>query len=135
MAAIDWTARLETGIETIDKQHRRWVGMYNDLDSAVQEGREQQALGEVLEALVEYSSYHFRTEEALMEHAEYDAEELELHRREHRVFTDQIVLYRDRTAAGFQRVTPEVVAYLRDWLVTHITATDRGYIRAIKDAD
>jgi hemerythrin-like metal-binding protein len=134
MAAIDWDKQLEVGIATIDKQHRRWVELYNALDIAVQEGRQESKLGETLEALIEYSQYHFGTEEVLMRQNEYDAEEFSLHCREHRVFTDQIVIYKDRHDAGFQRLTPVVMASLRDWLVTHITASDRGYISTLKGA-
>lgn len=134
MAAIAWAKRLDTGIATIDKQHRRWVELYNELDAAVEQGRERDALRRTLEALVEYSGYHFRTEESLMKQANYDQEEFDLHVREHRVFTDQIAIYRDRELAGSQRLTPEVVAYLRDWLVTHIKASDRGYITSLQNA-
>jgi hemerythrin-like metal-binding protein len=134
MAAIIWAKQLEVGIPTIDKQHRRWVEMYNDLDRAVQEGREEDKLSETLEALIDYSHYHFKTEEALMQQNGFDEEEFALHRREHHVFSDQIVIYRDRFAAGFHKLTPEVVQTLRDWLVAHITGTDRGYIRTLQDA-
>jgi hemerythrin-like metal-binding protein len=134
MAAIDWDTRLEVGIATIDKQHRRWVGMYNALDKAMQEGRDEDMLGKTLEALIEYSQYHFGTEEALMRQNDYDEEEFALHKREHRAFSDQIAIYRDRHDAGSRKITQEVVDTLRGWLVTHITASDRGYIRTLKDA-
>ena len=135
MPAIDWGPSLETGIDIIDQQHQRWVGIYNALDLARKEGREEEALRKGLGELVEYTQYHFRAEEALMRKASYDEEELSIHAQEHRIFTDQIVMFADRIAAGFTKFTPEVIAYLREWLVTHITATDRGYIRAVKDAD
>ncbi|MBW1880698.1 MAG: hemerythrin family protein [Deltaproteobacteria bacterium] len=134
MAAISWVPQLETGIEVIDKQHRRWVEIYNALDAAVQAGREEDALTKALTDLVEYSRYHFRTEEALMERASYDEEEFDLHRREHKVFTDQVVIYQDRATAGFQKLTPQVMAYLRDWLLAHVTGTDRGYITPLREA-
>jgi hemerythrin len=134
MDFITWSERLETGIQNIDKQHRRWVNLINDLHRAVAEGREQEGLREALDALVDYTQYHFRTEEALMKQAKYDEEEFELHCREHRVFTDQIVIFRDRLDVGFTKMSPEVTQYLRGWLVNHVTASDRGYIRPIKDA-
>lgn len=134
MAAIIWDSRLVSGIATIDKQHRRWVELYNDLDKAMEEGSEEAKVGETLDALMDYSQYHFGTEEALMRQNNYEQEEFDLHKREHRVFTDQMAIYHDRHQAGFRRLSPEVVATLRDWLVTHITASDRGYIKTLKDA-
>ncbi len=134
MPAITWGPSLEVGIETIDKQHRRWVNLFNTLDEAVSAGREQAALAEALEAYLEYSEYHFKTEEALMRQAKLDEEEYDFHLREHKVFRDQIVIYRDRHAAGFLTVTPQVTAYLRQWLLAHVTGTDRGYIQPIMDA-
>ncbi len=133
MAAIVWDDQLATGIETIDKQHRRWVELYNELDAAVVAGHGEDQLAETLAALIDYSQYHFRTEEALMRQNTYDQEEYDLHIREHRVFTDQMVIYRDRNLVGFQRLTPEVIGYMRGWLVSHITATDRGYITTLKE--
>jgi len=134
MALITWSEQLSVQIDNIDRQHRRWVELVNALDTAVREGREDEQLKKTLADLVDYTHYHFKTEETLMQQADYDAEEFELHRREHRVFADQIKIYKDRQSAGFQKLTPQVMQYLRDWLVTHITASDRGYIAPIKEA-
>ena len=134
MPAITWGPTLEVGIETIDKQHRRWVELFNALDDAVKEGQAEKALGEALEAYIEYSQYHFKTEEALMRQAKVDAEEYDFHLREHKVFRDQIVIYRDRHSAGFLKMSSQVMEYLRQWLLAHVTGTDRGYIQPIKDA-
>ncbi len=135
MSAIAWDSRLELGIANIDKQHKRWVDLYNDLDAAIAEGKEEEAVRKTVDELVDYTTYHFRTEEALMRQAQYDEEEYELHVREHKVFTDQMIIFRDRLLVGFQRMSPEVVGYLRDWLVTHITGTDRCYQDSVKALD
>ena len=66
MAAITWESKLEVGIKTIDKQHRKWVELYNALDRALETGEEEKKLAETLDALIDYSGYHFGTEEALM---------------------------------------------------------------------
>ncbi len=134
MPAITWGPKLEVGIENIDKQHQRWVELFNALDEAVQAGQEQQALGDALEAYSEYSSYHFKTEEALMRQAGLDEEEFDFHRREHKVFRDQTGSYRARYEAGLLKVTPQGTSYLREWLRAHVTGTDRGYIEPIKEA-
>ncbi|MEZ4220608.1 MAG: bacteriohemerythrin [Polyangiaceae bacterium] len=134
MSAITWGPSLEVGIETIDKQHRRWVELFNALDAAVKEGKEESALGEALEAYIEYSQYHFKTEEALMRQANMDEEEYKFHLREHKVFRDQMTIFRDRHSVGFLKMSPQVVEYLQHWLLAHVTMTDRGYIQPIKDA-
>ena len=133
MPLIEWGKELETGIRIIDKQHRQWVDLINDLGRAVEAGHEESVLRATVDALWEYTTYHFRTEEGLMERHGYDAEELALHRREHRVFTDQIEIFRDRIGSGFQKMTPRVIDYMYDWLVTHITASDRGYIQTLQN--
>ncbi len=132
MALITWGEKLETGLTVIDNQHKHWVGLINQLDQAMVEGRGLEQLVETLNALLEYTHSHFRTEEVLMERHGY--EDLALHRREHRVFTDQVEIYRDRLELGQNILTVQVMQYMREWLVTHVTGTDRGYIGTLKEA-
>ncbi len=132
MARINWGPQLELGFKTIDEQHRSWTEIFNALDKAQREGRDNEVLGKTLDRLLEYSFLHFKTEEGLMRSADYD--DLETHEREHRVFSDQIAIFRDKHAAGSLSVTPAVVEFLRSWLVLHITASDRGYITALREA-
>jgi hemerythrin len=132
MAMITWGPQLELGFKTIDEQHRNWTEIFNELDRAQRSGRGAEVLGPVLDKLLDYTFLHFKTEEGLMSSAGY--EELSTHEREHRVFADQIMIFRDKQAAGFMNVTPAVVDFLRSWLILHITASDRGYITCLKEA-
>jgi hemerythrin len=132
MAQIIWGPTLETGIKVIDEQHRHWTELFNALDLAQKQGRGGEVLGPTLEKLLEYTFLHFRTEEGLMKSSDYD--ELKTHKREHRVFTDQVEIFRDKHTAGFLDISPSVVDFLRSWLILHITASDRGYIPYMQDA-
>lgn len=132
MASITWGPQLELGFKTIDEQHRSWTNIFNALDKAQRDGRDSDVLGQVLDRLLDYSFLHFKTEEGLMKEAGY--EDLATHEREHRVFADQIAIFRDKHSAGSLSVTPAVVEFLRSWLILHITASDRGYITALRDA-
>jgi len=132
MPLITWGKQLETGVSSIDHQHQGWVDLVNELDVAILEGRGQEQVSQTLNELIDYTHAHFRTEETLM--AKHGYEDLKLHRREHRVFTDQIEIYRDRVDLGQMTLSIEVMQYMRGWLVTHITGSDRGYIATMKAA-
>jgi hemerythrin len=132
MAAITWGPQIELGIEKIDAQHKRLVELINELGQAMEEGRSADVMSATLVELVDYTHTHFRTEEVLLK--EHGYEELPGHKREHRIFTDQIEIYRDRFESGFQSVTQALMDYLSGWLVTHITVSDRAYLPTLKDA-
>jgi len=132
MALITWGPKLEIGIGIIDSQHRRLVNLINQLNEALEEGRGAEVVGKTLEGLIDYTHTHFRTEQELLK--EHDYEDYDLHCREHRIFTDQIEIYRDRLDAGSLRISKDVMGYLRGWLLTHIGSSDRAYIRTLKNA-
>jgi hemerythrin-like metal-binding protein len=132
MALITWVPSLEIGIGIIDSQHRSLVDLINQLDKAQEEGRGNEVVGETLEGLINYTHTHFRTEEELLKQHSY--EDFDLHCREHRIFTDQIEIYRDRCNAGSLRISSNVMAYMRSWLLTHIGSSDRAYTGTLKNA-
>jgi len=132
MQLITWGPKLEIGIGIIDSQHKRLVDLINKLDEATKEGRAAETVGETLKGLIDYTHTHFRTEQELLK--EHNYEDYTLHCREHRIFTDQIEIYRDRLDAGSLRLSDDVMGYMRGWLLTHIGSSDRAYIRTLKDA-
>ena len=132
MPLITWGPKLEIGIGIIDSQHRRLVDLINQLDEAITAGRGSEAVVETLQGLIDYTHTHFRTEQELLK--EHNYEDYTLHCREHRIFTDQIEIYRDRLDAGSLRISSDVMGYMRGWLLTHIGSSDRAYLRTLKDA-
>ena len=132
MPLITWGPKLEVGIGIIDSQHKRLVDLINKLDEATKEGRAVETVGETLKGLIDYTHTHFTTEQELLK--EHNYEDYKLHCREHRIFTDQIEIYRDRLDAGSLRISDDVMGYMRGWLLTHIGSSDRAYIKTLKDA-
>ena len=132
MPLITWGPKLEVGIEIIDSQHKRLVNLINKLDEATKEGRGAEVVAETLKGLIDYTHTHFTTEQELLK--EHNYEDYKLHCREHRIFTDQIEIYRDRLDAGSLRISDDVMGYMRGWLLTHIGSSDRAYIKTLKDA-
>lgn len=39
MSLLAWNENMMIGIESIDNQHQRWIGLINDLHEAMQQGR------------------------------------------------------------------------------------------------
>lgn len=131
MARVTWGSSFEIGIDIVDRQHRSLLDLINKLGTAMDEGRAQESMGTIMGELVDYTHYHFRTEEALLNR--YGYEDTDEHKREHRIFTDQIEFYRDRVAAGSQTVSEPLMDYLSGWLITHITVSDKAYERTLKE--
>ena len=126
MALIEWTDKMALNILEVDRQHQKLVGLINELDDAMQHGRGRDVVGAVLERLVDYTVYHFGTEEHLLETHNYPGSVR--HKLQHVEFVKKLIEFRDALARREISLSIQVMSYLSDWLVDHIQGTDRQYV-------
>lgn len=128
MFYIVWDASLNTGIDSIDIQHRQIVDYINQLHTAI-DVNDQAAISDVLDQVVNYTLTHFSFEEQLMERASYPL--YDAHRAVHQSFTKRMHDYHRRLSQG-EDVGRRLLADLRVWLTNHIKNDDRDYALTVK---
>lgn len=70
MQAFVWNARFETGIASVDEQHRRLVEIVNEMGEVLIDGSAtEKSINDIFSKLAEYALYHFADEERLMAEA------------------------------------------------------------------
>lgn len=124
MFYFTWEPSFETGIDIIDSQHKRIVDYINALHEAMN-AKQPAKVEEVLDQLVDYTITHFTFEESLMEKAGYL--HFEAHKKVHEAFTNRILEYKQRYAAG-EDVSKKLLSDLRIWLTNHIKQEDKNYV-------
>lgn len=125
MGLITWDDDYSVGIAEVDTQHRKLVGLVNDLHDAMSVGKGRSVLSSVLTELVEYTAYHFKTEEDLFE--QFDYPDRAEHKRLHDELTAKAVKLKESYDQGNQMITIEVMVFLSDWLRVHILQEDKQY--------
>ncbi len=125
---IAWTNDLNTGIDVIDKQHRRIVDYINNLEIA-HTNQDKLIIGQVLDDLVDYTLSHFAFEESLQEEADYKF--CKPHKKVHELFVRRVNEYVERFKLG-DDVTAEIHKLLSNWLINHIKRDDADYVSAVK---
>ena len=58
MPLMTWTEKLSVGVGVLDDDHKRLVGMINELYDSMQAGHGKELLGRILHDLVEYTKVH-----------------------------------------------------------------------------
>ena len=122
-----WTDNFNTGLTEIDQQHHQLVTILNDLAMHVAfQPDDSREFNRILDALVEYTRYHFRTEESIWhQHLPDDEEELR-HLGGHRSFIEKITRSSlEPTSGRPDEQARELLAYLTGWLASHILEHDR----------
>ncbi len=126
MPLLAWNDKMSIGLATIDEQHKKLVGMLNELFDAVQAGRGKDVLGIILDRLVDYTKTHFAYEEQLF--TQHDYAETEAHKNEHADLTRQVLEIQQKHSAGATAtLSMELMNFLKNWLVRHIQGSDRKY--------
>jgi hemerythrin-like metal-binding protein len=120
-----WISSFETGIAPVDSQHRRLVGMLNELFDAMNRGEGNAVVGRILDGLVDYTSYHFKTEEELF--AKHGYPEAREHIREHAVLRRQVLKLRASLRAGRSVFATQLAELLKEWLRVHILQSDKNF--------
>jgi hemerythrin len=128
MAILNWVPDLNTGIEEIDRQHRRIVDYINRLYE-LRETPDRKLLGDVIAETVDYTLSHFAFEEGMLEEAGYMFSGP--HKRVHELFIRRVTEIQQRFEAG-EDVTNELHGMLSRWLFNHIRNEDRGYVDTVK---
>lgn len=130
MALMPWNAELELGIAKIDEQHRWLVDRINALhDELGQPAPSRQAMGDILESLVDYTMNHFIVEEEIFKRHNYP--QIDAHLGEHNTFTGKIIVLLDQFHEGAE-VGSETMTLLKDWLTHHILTVDKAYVPFFK---
>jgi hemerythrin len=122
MAFIDWSDGLSVGYEEVDGDHKKLVGMVNNIHDALDQGYDEDTLTEALEELISYTSWHFRHEERLMQDCTYPG--LFDHKKEHESLEKQATELYEKFIGGDESVPATLMPFLKDWLTKHILGTD-----------
>jgi len=125
MAVISWKDCYSIGIETFDDEHHVLVRVVNDLYEALREKKGDEVLHGLLETLVEYTEKHFAHEEQNMD--KYDFPDAEAHKEEHEKLKNKIIDYQQKIASGTTGLSPQIMGFLRAWLLDHIVETDKHF--------
>jgi len=128
-----WKKSYEIKVPDVDVQHRRLVGMINELSDAMMLQSGQRTVPHILEKLVDYVQLHFTSEESLMEKIDYP--DLEEHRQQHLEFTQKVLDFKVKHTCEKTLDTVELLNFLCDWLKMHILECDKAigsYMRRVE---
>ncbi|MGB8601663.1 MAG: hemerythrin domain-containing protein, partial [Rhizomicrobium sp.] len=71
MSLMHWNENLSVGVDSIDADHKKLVGMVNDLFDGVKEGKGIETVGHILDGLIAYTVEHFDREERYFAQTSY----------------------------------------------------------------
>jgi hemerythrin len=127
MPILEWNKDFELGIKQFDEHHQHLVALLNKTGEIFTGGASQEAIGEILDKLIDYATYHFAAEEQWMTAHGYDG--LAEHHNEHVRFSLKVVEIQKDFHDGRTRLSMEVLLFLKNWLTDHILKTDAEYGR------
>lgn len=125
MALIKYTNDLITGVEEMDKEHRKLVELFNQVYELMKEGRKQEASEKFIKELKTYVDTHLKHEEEFMESINYP--EIDKHKRLHGTFRKLVYALEDKINSGDLSAFRQALAAAWGWIHVHIKTTDRKY--------
>jgi len=124
---ITWSEEYELGFKTIDEQHQVLVGLINELYSAFIDAEAMEAISGILDKMLDYTGYHFKTEEDFFLKNNYP--DIENHKKEHELFVEKTKSFINKFSQDDAELTYDVMNFLRGWLLAHIQGSDKEYSR------
>jgi hemerythrin-like metal-binding protein len=125
MSYIDWTDDFSVKVEKIDLQHKNLVAMINELHENMTVHKEQSVQLEIVQKMIAYTDYHFKTEEQLMQETDFPGSAN--HKVEHEKFVKKALEIKERLDKKGLVLSIEILSYLKQWLKHHILNTDKKY--------
>lgn len=122
---ILWTDGYSVNVAEIDEQHKYFIGIINELYSAVEEENVHEVIDDILNKLSAYIDFHFATEEKYFDLYHYpDADE---HKNEHQILREKFAAILQKRKLDDNSVFYELISFLNGWLEDHLARVDKKY--------
>ncbi|MFW5770266.1 MAG: bacteriohemerythrin [Spirochaetota bacterium] len=124
MALFSWGDELSVKIPSIDEQHKKLVGLVNDVHEVAVSEKDKNELENVFNDLVEYTQSHFIYEENIFE--KYGYPKMAEHIQQHEALKRKVNGFLADFKTGNMDML-EFLAFMVDWLQDHIMNEDMAY--------
>ena len=122
---VTWQNSYALGLEEIDEQHKMLFDIMNRIWEGIVRNADATTIGSALEDLERYTVLHFTEEETFMRSIRYP--NFDAHVALHRRFVQRVAEEKAKAQSG-ERISLELLHFLRDWLVNHILVEDKRYV-------
>ena len=133
MTFVQWNDTYSINVAEVDRQHQQLFDLINELHQAMMEGpiphttatlvHELDTMATVLKELMDYTSYHFSTEENYM--VEHAYPERDVHRAAHAQFVERVQAFKRDFESGQALHSVEIVEFIWNWWRSHILVVDK----------
>ncbi len=120
-----WDQRYSVSVKSIDQDHQKLFDLLNQLFEAMTKGQGKNIIGSIVQELERYTIYHFNREETFFRTTGYS--KANEHIAEHSFFKQKVAEFKQNINKSDSTITPDVLTFLRDWLVNHILKIDKAY--------
>lgn len=125
MAYIKWRDNYDIGFKEVDEQHKQLVSIINELYEAQSTGTSKIVIGESLDKVIDYTRYHFESEEKYMKNYNYPG--LDQHKKEHIDLINQAENLKKEFTNNNLLLSLKTLDFLKDWLINHILGSDKEF--------
>ena len=127
-----WNKNFNTGIDIIDEQHKRLVNILNTLAYNLASRADKEILTKLFDELVDYTIYHFQTEENIWSQHLNDNDIFSEHKKTHHSFINKIQRLRiNKSNKTIDENIHDAITFLTRWLAFHILDNDKKLAKIV----
>ena len=130
MEFFKWDDKYLIGINQIDEQHKIIFKILNEAYDAFLKNEHQDKLDEIIDNLINYSHFHFKTEEEYFK--KFPDESVKNHILQHELFKQKINSFKEQYTKDKKGVFYVIIKFIKDWFLNHINIVDKIYFNNIK---
>ena len=125
-----WKSDFSVDIAELDDDHQMLFELLNHLRATIECGKAS-ALPWIIDDLLQYSIYHFRHEEDMMEECHYPF--MENHKLVHRMLENRLhdFVKKPEYKENLEAAT-WLIGFFEEWLKDHIVGMDKNYSECIR---
>ena len=125
MDIIKWRATYETGVPSMDEQHRQLIDLINSLYRVLRKEESVETIGPILDDMAAYADKHLREEEALLQ--KHDFPGYDEHLLLHNNYQEELAALTRDWEQQDELTAKKIYAFLRQWWLEHIVENDQKY--------